>query len=785
MTLRCGLLLANRAHAATISHNLVKAMADELATFRSAFEELHGKGNLPFPWQENLFHEFCRGYLPSALDLPTGLGKTSVIAIWLLARAFAQEPNRNRIPRRLVYVVDRRAVVDQATAEAEKLRTWLEGNTEDLKARLGLGEASLPISTLRGQHLDNREWLADPTTPAIVVGTVDMIGSRLLFSGYGVSAKMRPYHAGLLGADTLVVLDEVHLVPPFEALLRAIAHDSKKQLGPCLSDGAVVPRFRLMSLSATGRENKEAGGETFRLSAEDYEHRVVAKRLKAPKQLTIEDGLPDKKQLAERLAERAWILGAEPRPARLLVYCNSRTAALAVKEEIDKQLTKHGHGERNSSELLVGERRVREREVLFEWLEAQGFIGEATGEPQAPTFLVATAAGEVGVDLDADHMVCDLVEWERMVQRLGRVNRRGHKHARVEVIAAPPKDTKKDAEEWSTRLARLRAPLDVLNGNASPAAIVTLKANEALKDVLQKAQTPAPLRPALTRALVDAWSMTSLEDHTGRPDIQPWLRGWVEDEAQAAIIWRRYLPAANGNAKLVKRQINEFFEAAAPQTSEVLEAETWRVSDWLIARAERASKALAEVDGSGPLRRAKPALLVLNQKNELEEKPLTLDQLTHLADKENKKKQDAFKESLAGRTLVVSSLLGGLTDDGMLDEKFDGEPSTIDTDKAWEPAPPFRVRETSELIPTTNEDWRESHRFAIERSEDGDETRWIVIDQRRNQPESEEGRAIARFDQKLEDHQIAAERIARGFAEALDLSPHYSDYARDCRAVAR
>jgi CRISPR-associated endonuclease/helicase Cas3 len=76
---------------------------------------------------------------------------------------------------------------------------------------------------------------------------------------------------------------------------------------------------------------------------------------------------------------------------------------------------------------------------------------------------------------------------------------------------------------------------------------------------------------------------------------------------------------------------------------------------------------------------------------------------------------------------------------------------------------------------TTNEDWQETHRLAVERSEDGDETRWIVIEQRRNQPESEEGRAITRFDQKLDDHQTAAERIARGFAEALNLSPDYSD----------
>jgi hypothetical protein len=237
---------------------------DELALFREAFEVIQGKGNLgkgnlPFPWQEQLFECFCRGDFPSALDLPTGLGKTSVMAIWLLARALADEANRNRIPRRLVYVVDRRAVVDQATAEAEKLRDWLDG-AADPKVRLGLGERRLPISTLRGQHLDNREWLTHPITPAIVVGTVDMIGSRLLFSGYGVSTKMRPYHAGFLGADTLVVLDEAHLVPPFEALLKAITRDAQRELGTNLPHaGAPNERVRLvLAVHALLRDRHQA-----------------------------------------------------------------------------------------------------------------------------------------------------------------------------------------------------------------------------------------------------------------------------------------------------------------------------------------------------------------------------------------------------------------------------------------------------------------------------------------------------------------------------------------------
>jgi CRISPR-associated endonuclease/helicase Cas3 len=56
-----------------------------------------------------------------ALDIPTGLGKTATIAVWLVARALGAP-----LPRRLAYVVDRRAVVDQATEVAEKLWDWVQ-----------------------------------------------------------------------------------------------------------------------------------------------------------------------------------------------------------------------------------------------------------------------------------------------------------------------------------------------------------------------------------------------------------------------------------------------------------------------------------------------------------------------------------------------------------------------------------------------------------------------------------------------------------------------------------
>ena len=215
----------------------------------------------PFRWQIRLLRRLLSADLPKAVDVPTGLGKTSVMALWLIALAKGAN-----LPRRLVYVVDRRAVVDQATRFAERLRCNIP---DELAGRLRLRNG-LPISTLRGGFADNRDWLEDPSQPAIVVGTIDMIGSRLLFEGYGVSRRMRPYHAGLLGVDALVLLDEAHLCPPFEALLRHVAEHRDGKLGPRMDAGTITPPFHLMSLSATGRDVAGTPPESvFRMEEED------------------------------------------------------------------------------------------------------------------------------------------------------------------------------------------------------------------------------------------------------------------------------------------------------------------------------------------------------------------------------------------------------------------------------------------------------------------------------------------------------------------------------------
>lgn len=389
----------------------------------------------PFSWQARLLTDhLLAGSIPHAVDVPTGLGKTAVIALWLAAFAAGA-----KVPRRLVYVVDRRAVVDQATEEAEQLAAVLgDGSVTDhvvaaLRERLGLiGKQRLAVSTLRGQYADNRRWMEDPSLPSIIVGTVDMIGSRLLFSGYGVSPRMRPVHAGLLAADALLVLDEAHLVPPFEGLMRRIQQLRSEDLPE-------VPPFRVMALSATQRD---AEGFVFRLEPDDENDTRVAKRLAAAKRVLVHDAVGEK-ELAHAMAATAW-RNAQPSHA-VVVFCNKRTVAQAVHTLLAKRIKAHDRA--IPIELLVGERRVHERQSLAHSAAFQRFVPSRHSNgslPTSPAFLVATSAGEVGVDLDADHMVCDLVEWERMVQRLGRVNRRPEPavDSRIEII--PVLDDRKE-----------------------------------------------------------------------------------------------------------------------------------------------------------------------------------------------------------------------------------------------------------------------------------------------------------------------------------------------------
>jgi CRISPR-associated endonuclease/helicase Cas3 len=849
----------------------------------------------PFPWQVELLRRFRQGEEVSSLDIPTGLGKTAVMAVWLVARALGAT-----VPRRLVYVVDRRAVDDQATAVAASLCAWV-AKERGVANALGLRDRPLPISTLRGQHVDNRGWLEDPSSPAIIVGTVDMVGSRLLFGGYGVSSKMRPYHAGLLGADTLVVLDEAHLVPAFEDLLRQVEHgvDSFGPKEPSLR--ALVPPFKLLSLSATGRQ---ADATTLTLSDHDRGNPIVKKRLTAKKVLSIVElasvaegtATPDdgknaddadeatKKnkgpKLTGALAKQAWEVTTQgSAQVRCLVFCNARKDATAVAAEL-RNLAKSATAPEPTIELFVGGRRVKERTQARDALARLGFLAGTAVNVDRSAFLIATSAGEVGVDLDADHMVCDLVAWERMVQRLGRVNRRGDGDAKVIVVvdsepatsdsttkalekreasnaakvqldeltkelnalqgakASVPKGQKKSADAKAAEEKRkqaekelkksisacqkrikafkdadakvvarheaavaqhraLRALLAAVGekGSLSPDALVALRERQDLADALRAATTVEPLRPELTRALVDAWSMTSLDEHPGRPEVDPWLRGFrPNDPPQTTVVWRRHLPVrADGSldAKAAKR----FFEAAPPHTSEQLETETHLVLEWLIERATAISKARGE---EASLDAEKIVAIALGGRGE-PKGWRSLSQIVAAKSKGKTESNDAKKareqgvkeleKLLIGATLVIDARLGGLTD-GLLNEKADVTTEASDDgsttwlarpDVPGVPVTGFRIRvlgageeDESAWRTTLGAGWVRRHLF-VTNVVDGEPSAALVIDGWAGDAANEEERAEADRPQQLDEHQSWAEDCARQIAQRLGVEKTYTE----------
>lgn len=725
-------------------------------------------------WQLRLLKRLRAGDIPGAVDLPTGLGKTAVMALWLIARAF--QDGRTVLPRRLVYVVDRRAVVDQATKHAERLAAALAPESacavvRELREGLGLATgAKLPVSTLRGALADNRAWLRDPSAPAIIVGTIDMIGSRLLFEGYGVSRRTRPLHAGLLGLDTLVVLDEAHLVPPFEALLRQVAAGEGRY--GAVAQGLPVDRLRLMPLSATMRD----GGAAFGLTQDDDTDEIAQKRIGARKTLHASGSGIARKDLARELAGRAWTRATESGGAsRVIVFCDRREDAGKVAAYLRER-----PGEPNCA-LLVGERRVRERQRVAEWIERHGFQHDGAAAPlPGPAFLIATSAGEVGIDVDAEHMVADLVEWERMVQRLGRVNRRGEGDARIDILAAAPEKPEKptERERRAAASAELLQRLPARPGgghDASPGALIALRADGASAALLASASTPPPLRPALTRALVDAWSLTALEEHTGRPEIGPWLRGWVEEEPQTTLVWRRFLPWRR-DKKPVKSEVDGFFEHVAPEREEQLEAPVWRALEVLRERAD----VLLRKD---PVRAGEPAVLVLSA-------ALSLETGLTLGDLKDFKREDAMRR-LADRILVVAATVGGLSEDGLLDGDAAGDVPPAKAEAAADKADPdggmlaapwtldgavdmatarlLILRQSRGRPPErVPEGWTLAHAWPVRRDDEEESAEEIGVwtkDARRTDP------ALTKTPQTLADHTATVVGCAEAIAERIGLDP--------------
>ena len=531
-----------------------------IADFPAYFRSVHGFE--PFPWQVRLTKMVLEdGRWPEVIDLPTGSGKTAAIdtAIFTLAS------HPDLFPRRIVFVIDRRIIVDQVCKRAETIEIALSQAQGGVLSRirdrlLSITDGKpLGVAALKGGVPIDNEWTSRPDQPWVVVSTVDQFGSRLLFRGYGVSPGMRPIHAGLAGNDCLVILDEVHLSRPFAETLRAVRG---------LNRGPLPRPIQVVEMSATP-QNKEA--RPFRILDADLEtSEILRKRVTAVKHGTV---VP----IPGRSAEEA-IPKAVPKLLKQAKPSSARSIGIVVNRVNTARRTYEALKAANHKAYLVtGRMRPLDRAHVLK--QIQTAVDPDRQETDTDrTIVVATQAIEVGADFSFDLLITECAPIDSLRQRFGRLDRRGTYSDRTgsiaegwvlgvrsEMNAKKPDPIYRHAakETWRELVSRFgESPFDV--GPASP----------DLVDFPKESSAPTPDVPLVLNTHMEAWTQTHPEPIV-QPPIDPFLHGLGEsNNTDISVVWRY-------------DRLHETLKLVPPRPSEYLQVPISAAKAWLAHSVDR------------------------------------------------------------------------------------------------------------------------------------------------------------------------------------------------------
>jgi len=371
-----------------------------------SFDELFERatGFSPFPYQARWAG---RSRAPARVSIPTGLGKTAgAILSWVWHRRFAGPEVQRQTPRRLVYCLPMRVLVEQTHDCA---RSWLAAL--DLLAEHAPDKHPpdrIGVHVLMGgeREVDWDHW---PDRDQILIGTQDMLLSRALNRGYAMSRFRWPVQFALLNNDSLWVMDEIQLMGnglATTAQLQAF----RRLLG-------VTKEARSVWMSATMRPQwletvdlslEQDAIDSLELEERDREHPQARTRLEANKPITrapvdsSKDGKAEAKLILEEHATGGGLT---------LVVVNTVARATAIHQALSKL--------KPDAELVLVHSHFRppDRKAAVERLLA---------EPgPAGTIAVSTQVVEAGVDVSARRLYTDLAPWASLVQRFGRCNRKG------------------------------------------------------------------------------------------------------------------------------------------------------------------------------------------------------------------------------------------------------------------------------------------------------------------------------------------------------------------------
>lgn len=487
-----------------------------MSGYTAWFERRTGK--VPFQWQEGVGADpVCRDRL---VQIPTGYGKTLGVALpWLYHRVARGDATW---PTRLIWVLPMRVLVEQTEAvlhnvlEREGL-LWRWRDGEPHAGKVGL-------HVLMGGATAG-DWHLHPEQPAILIGTQDMLLSRALNRGYGAARARWPTDFGLLSQDALWVLDEVQLMDVGLATAAQLAAFRKQDE---VEDSGAVASGRLKScrtwaMSATVqrgwlKKSPDTGAwadglAEVGLAVEDKSAALWTHTHKPVEQVQA----PDIKALVETVIQRHD--GTPRADARTLVVVNTVKRAVEVFKAL--QAAVRGRSAQPRLDLLHSRFRPLERQ---QWRDVA--LGEARFE--SGQIIVATQVIEAGVDLSVDLLVTDCCPWPALIQRLGRLARRGGTGRAVVVDL----DLDKQSAPYDSHA--LQAAWSALAGleDVSPRGLAAFEASRP--DLIAGLY---PYEPAhlLLREEIDELFDTSADLTGADLDISRFIRSG--DERDVTVFW--------------------------------------------------------------------------------------------------------------------------------------------------------------------------------------------------------------------------------------------------------
>lgn len=595
-------------------------------TFAQLFAGATG-GQQPYTWQCRLagggtadpqgrfgHGTACQSRL---IHIPTGLGKTAAVVLaWLWNRvcpqpsAIGDSPDpTSQWPRRLVYCLPMRTLVEQT---ADNVRAWL-ANLWQHRAELDLSRSALdqlrwlagdgtpehpahsPVILMGGVELEAAQgaWDLYPEKPAILIGTQDMLLSRALNRGYGMSRYRWPMHFGLLNNDCLWVLDETQLM--------GVGLETSVQLAGFRERFGTLAPCAHWWMSATLDEDRLATPEAparpvqFQLTAPERQMPEVQRRLVAVKRL---------QRASTSLAEDASIY-ARDLAGEVLSSHATGTLSLVIVNSVERAQAVFGELRRQSPAsqitLLHSRFRPAERQALVRR------VLESSGDH----IVVSTQVVEAGVDLSARTLFTELAPWSSLVQRFGRCHRHGEMTetgADIRWVEVP------DAESAPYAAEELAAARGLLAGltSASPAALAAVTAPPT-------PETPRHvIRPKDLRELFD-----TTPDIAGADlDISRFIR--ESEDSDCLVFWRAAAPEPDspGPARdelcpVPVGQLREFVEKQKDKAVWVWDAldRQWTHPERFVpGRAYWLLSSLGGYDSAlGFDRRSKPAVTPINQ----------------------------------------------------------------------------------------------------------------------------------------------------------------------------